>query len=285
MVRLANTRFVLAVRCPKSHRAPHMVTLGKLTEFRIRTNTGTESMNTSQIRDAVPQTEGEAERAKFWCERQEVAIAEALGTKYWAVFYVPLRRGPRLLDLGNKMILERLGKVRVPGLQESQHYASSVFCFEGLRRLWSNSNSERVTVHRSGQVVFQGKFSIDGGHGDEFFPHATFEAGVRMAVEDVVALVRGSTLPWPGYIALVLAGVSGQSIAVGDHNFARHDHERAGWSHRFELNRIGLIETAIVHPAEEPDVLLRPLLDVVWNAANHPGCPGFDEAGKYAGYR
>lgn len=53
LIPLSNSKFVLGSRCPKSHRAPHMVTLGGLTEFRTRTNTGTEPMSTAQIRDAV----------------------------------------------------------------------------------------------------------------------------------------------------------------------------------------------------------------------------------------
>jgi len=132
--------------------------------------------------------------------------------------------------------------------------------------------------------VYQGNFSIRDND-DGRFSHWMFESAIRDAVYDVVGLVRDSIVPWPGQVALVLAGVRGLSIARGEWGFERRRHELDKWPHRFDLDRIGWVETAILDPNEDPDVLLRPLLDVIWNAANYPGCPGFNESGKYIGYR
>lgn len=283
LVRLSTGKCVLAVRCSKSHRAPHMVTLGGVTEFRVRTNTGTEPMSTAQIRDAVLQGESEVERARLWCQQQEKEIAAVLGGRYWTLIYVPLRRGPGLLDLTNDNVLGRLRRLCVPALDaQHQHYASDAFCFEGFRRLWREVDQERVTVYRSGPVVYQGNYSIRDHDGR--FNHWMFERAIRDGIHDLVGLMRDLVLPWPGHIALVLAGVQGMSIARGDWNFERDIHEHRKWPHRFELDRIGPIETAVVDPTEDPDTLLRPLLDVIWNAANYAQCPGFDANGKYAGY-
>jgi hypothetical protein len=94
-----------------------------------------------------------------------------------------------------------------------------------------------------------------------------------------VRLARESVLIWPGYISLALNGVQGLTLSRGDWRF----HELRA-AHQFELNRVGPIELMLVDPREEADALLRVLFDVVWNAANHPRCEGFNEVGKYVGY-
>lgn len=75
------------------------------------------------------------------------------------------------------------------------------------------------------------------------------------------------------------------TMTRGDWHLTRDIHEHRGWPNRFELNRIGPVETAVLDPTVDPDVPLRQLLNVVWNAANHPQCPGFDDSGQYVGYK
>ena len=106
-------------------------------------------------------------------------------------------------------------------------------------------------------------------------PHVAFEKRILEAVADYLKFLTELGIGTPVYIALSLLGVRGIRMSSGDSFFEDEQ--------RYPIDREALLLPAIpVEDASQPaERIMRPALDMVWNACGRVESPNFDSEGNW----
>ncbi|MEO0964056.1 MAG: ATP-binding protein [Planctomycetota bacterium] len=285
LVDVAESKRVVAIRVPKSYRAPHRVIVAKANDFYRRTNGGKEPMTTAQIRDAVLGSETQYEQGRSWSEDRWLNSGMPAKKEGWTLHYVPILRQPNLIDFYSQTVVDAVNRIPVPCL-DSQSHTDRRWCFEGMLVRWSNMPEECVVIFRDGAIEFLGKYSIRVSH-DGLLEHVRLERDLIKACEGVLMLLNAGGSLAPGLLSLRLFVPGDSAIVTGADRswYASDKRDGLGVDHDFERSFLGSIESIVQGTEERADQIAQPLLDRIWNAANHPRCLGYNDEGEYVGYQ
>jgi hypothetical protein len=274
-VKVAEGRYVLVVRAPRSWVAPHRV--GKNDKFYGRNSAGKYPLDVGELRTAFTLSETVAERIR---NLRVDRIARIFG-----------RETPVPLDDGGCMVLHVLPLAAFTdrrGLDLSYYYNREKII--GLMYAWSYS----VRINLDGVVTF------NGGHDERSRTYTQlFRSGAVEAVEVLQKYERG--IPLTEYEKLLNDALAGYSKAIADlgmepplYVFLSFVGVRGCPLYRANRwpgddvpslrdDSLLLPEIVIEQKEFQPHRVLRPLFDMVWNAFGLHGSPSYDKEGNWIG--
>jgi hypothetical protein len=281
-IELEGGSVVLVVRIPRSWAAPHMVTLKGLSRFYSRTSAGKYQLDASEIRAAFVASESARTFLRsFRLDRLGRLIANEgpvslLENPKTVLHIVPLAASDPSVRFDVAELAERHSSNFRPlygGSWYTRINADGALAFAsdpGGRRAVSYTQ-----VFRSGSIEAVEALLLrrkDQGD-DHAIPSLALERTLISALELNLALLAEVGVPAPYALALSFLGVRGLEMAVDVRRFER----------RYPIDRDDLLipETLIEDPGQEPDRLLKPHLDALWNATGHPGSLNYDERGRW----
>lgn len=276
-VDLTTSKAVLVIAIPRSWALPHAVRVSG--RFHARNSAGKYQLDVGELRRLFIQSESLAERLREF-RRDRLALIEAgespLTTQEPAkivLHLIPLQSfSPGiLLDLVD---LEE----SLPSLALISGYSAySRHNFEGLL-YYSVIHDTGLTalysqIFRNGCIEAVDTFLLSHRGSKRYIPSQAFETKIAKALGAYLKVMRHLGVQPPIYIALSFMNVAGYYMAVSN----TMDPLRTPLIDRRELL---LPEVAIEDLEGEPYVILRPLFDMVWNAAGWPRSMNYDEDGN-----
>ena len=107
-VLLSNSRQVLLIRVPKSHRGPHMITFKGLNQFWVRHDRQKSRMSIHEIKEACLRNEGAMERLEHFLDQRKIKIRKDLQNSRLIVSATPVFLTQEIVDIQDSVLRELL---------------------------------------------------------------------------------------------------------------------------------------------------------------------------------
>ena len=277
----SNGKLVLLLRITPSMRAPHMVSLGGDRRFYIRANNSRQEMSTSQIRDAVLRSDTVATAIhSMGRERAEKWRTHGIHGPFWMLHVVPLWRLPDSIDVTREDVVQKLNKLIFWQGGGFNQYRS-VEGYKQYIRAASNGETCQVVAFRNGTLEFLDQYAFRKGNGAPILDAPTFEDSVFRCCDSAFRLYQEGLLQFPLAIMMNVSKIKGCALSHG----ARHPGVAATAPPPIVENEIESDVVVLTETPTDSKTVLKPLLDLVWNAFGYPQSGGYDANGKYVGYR
>lgn len=285
-VDLPDGRAVLIMRIPQSLSAPHMLTFQTRSPFYARNNGGKYELDVQQIRDAFAQADALGERlARFRDGR--VAKVVAGDTP------VPLLEGPKLI-----LHTMPLSGLRVPQQVDlavasrqlnflyppSSSGANPRYNFDGFLmfsqfRPGSDVTSTSYTqAFRNGFVEFASSQILHPTTSERVLWADGIERDVITAVRNHLNYLDAVGISLPVYVTLSLVGTAGYSVREPFN--APNIYAGVVRQHGMDRDQLLLPEVFIEDFKQPVEAALKPIFDVIWQAAGLAGSPYYDAQGN-----
>ncbi len=282
-VAIAADRGVLVIKVARSWSAPHRVTVAKDHRFFIRDENGKHPMSVEELRRAfLFASEVEERIRRFRIDRVEILTDNEgplsvgkEGDGRLVMHVVPraaFTDGIRLAlnERGGSMWpwpLGASGANLMYSLDGLVSYSGPEEHFETVRAfstLFRNGIAEAVAKVHVGSKDGQRNISLTG-----------IEQDVITGLRQIFGEYDRRSIPAPYTVLLSLLGVRGVSAPI--------DEWRGGIAYPHRSDRIMLPELAIdaAAAANAPEIELKPLFDLMWNAFGQYGSPNYDQSGRY----
>lgn len=263
---------IVLIRVPPSLRPPHMVVLGGERRFYIRMNGGKQAMSTAQLRDTVMKAQSIEERVQgFVDNRLERLSTLGGGRPYWALHLVPLLRSAGTIDVTQEETVQTL-RTMLPAIGGNPQH-----CLEGYRvhNRDSDGNCSHGLAFRDGTIEFFDQESVSAQGPDCWFVYEIVHGLILRCLKSGLALLERGLLTAPLAVCLTFVGLEGYLLPnAGRRNLLPGP-----------ADPITSDPVVVNDPSSDPNTLLKPFMDVVWNAFGQACCPAYDNDGKYIGYR
>lgn len=273
--------FIMVVRVPLSLDGPHsFVTTGSARRFVTRNQSLTTDMDMTQIRNAFDRRSSLAEAARNFAHAR---LANIESKKTWR----PMLEGPLCAAIvvplssvsGGSQIDVRSLYDDFTSLAFWKTGASRAMNLEGLIAYLSTNRpaiGAYGLMHRNG--IFE---AVQTGAGwissDKFIPSSFVSLFYRRALESAQHLAQKLDISGPSLLICALYGGSGYQFGVA------HAHQQYG---QFSLDRDDIILPEIwiedLPSVDNIDCLVRPTLDVLWQAFGLTHCFDYDDDGQFA---
>lgn len=266
----------VVARIPRSWIGPHMVKDSG--RFSMRNTKGNFPLDARQVRAAFLESEAPLTRARrFRHDRiREILAGESLVGQYegplWCLHVIPLdgiQDAERDIVTGNKRLREDL---RIP-LDE----------FHGSGRYNADGFVRQLNPKTLGQPAYSLAFrngtieAVDGvAVSRRMLASHSFEQSLVRVTRNFVATLRAAGVDSRLLVATSLLWVQGFRMGVSREDVAGRDLEQRAIDRDHVFPPDVLVD-------EEPVTgeLLKPVLDVIWQAAGWEGSRNFDAAGKW----
>ena len=269
---VSGSDYIVLLRVPPSLRSPHMVVLGGERRFYIRMNGGKQSMSTAQLRDVVMKTQSIEERVQRFVDNRLERLSKLGGGRpYWALHLVPLLRSAGTIDVTQVETIQTLqGVLLAAGGGNPQH------CLEGYKvhQYDANGPFTHALAFRDGAIEFFDQESVCPQETTKRFDSKSVHKLVARCLKGGLTLYESGPLIPPLAVCLTFVGFEGYQL-----------------SNVFPRNQLtGPAEPIFCEPVVVTDVttdansVLKPFMDVVWNAFGQARCPAYDNDGNYIGY-
>jgi hypothetical protein len=273
----------LVIRVPRSFARPHMVTFKGSSRFYSRTSAGKYQLDVTELRTAFLHSETFAEGArKFRTERLGGIIAAETPVKLkappFAVLHLipasafdPSSR-PYISELAGKA--DRLRPVMVGGGFHGPRYNFDGLLTHDASQGVANSYAQ---LFRSGtiEVVLADLNDADPSN-QKLLPMAWLEQQFIDALPIYLRAQQDLSVELPVFLAFSLIGVSGYVLSVAE-RLRRQSYSQTS------IDRDALLvpEIALEDLGQNPELVLKPAFDAIWNAAGWPRAMHYDNDGVY----
>lgn len=276
-VELASKKFVLVIAIPRSWALPHAVKVSG--RFHARHSTGKYPLDVGELRRLFLQSESLPERMRNF-RRERIALIEAgespLTTQDSAkiiLHLLPLQA----FSPGTILSVADLEE-RALNLSPISGYGThSRLNFEGILHysvVRDTGNTVAYTqLFRDGCIETVDTFLLSHG-GRRYIPSQAFEEKIARVLGSYLKVMQDIGMQPPVYLALSLMHVDGYSMAVSNDLDPMY-------AQRIDRSELLLPEIAIEKFGIHPHAILRPLFDMIWNAAGWPRSMNYDEEGNW----
>jgi hypothetical protein len=268
---VSDSNYIVLIRIPPSLRSPHMVVLGGERRFYIRMNGGKQDMSTAQLRDVVMKTQSIEERVQTFVDnRLERLSALGGGRPYWALHLVPLLRSAGTIDVTQEETIQTLERVLIIGGGRTQH------CLEGYKFYQYDANVPftHALAFRDGAFEFFDQESVSPQDGEKYFASRPVHELVARCLKSGLSIYESGPLVAPLAVCLTFVGLEGYQVFSGF-----RQEQVTG-----PAEPISCEPVIVTDAATDANAVLKPFMDVVWNALGRPRCPAYDDNGDYIGY-
>jgi hypothetical protein len=282
-VEIEAERGVLIIKTERNWTAPHRVTVAKDHRFFIRDENGKHPMSVEELRRAfLFASEVEERIRRFRSERLEILTNNegplAVGKEGDArlIMHVVPRAA---FTNGIQLSFDERGSSMWPWPLGASG-ANSMYSLDGL--VSYSGSEERFDTVRAFSTLFRNGIAeavatVRVGERDERRTVAL--TGVEQVVISGLRQILGEyerrAVPAPYTVLISLTGMRGVAAPI--------DEWRGGIAYPHRSDRIVLPELVIdaVGATEPPEISLKPLFDLMWNAFGQIGSPNFDQEGTY----
>jgi hypothetical protein len=269
---------VLLIRIQKSYAAPHMVTFQGHSRFYSRTSRGKYALDVGEIRAAFALSESLPEKVRrFRDERLARIVADE----------TPVAQRP-----GPKVVLHLLP---ITALSVSVHYDLTSFehrqyalpplagggpsfryNLDGvvtyIPALGGPGSDGYVQLFRNGTLESVESYMLPASANEMMIPHAWFEPRVISCLKDYLKAQQDLGVEPPVVLMLSLIGVKGYGIHSGLFKDTRPTIDR---------DTVILPDVLVESFSNEPEDILRPVFDGIWQAAGWPCCRNYNAEGRW----
>ncbi|QOJ00192.1 MAG: ATP-binding protein [Phycisphaeraceae bacterium] len=278
---------VIAVRVPRSWRAPHLVKHNDSFRVYVRASKGKQLLDAREVRRVFESAGDVVGAIRRW---RDDRLAKILADD------TPVR-----LKVGAKMVLHI---VPLESIDDPYRFTASEIADRRREfgRLGFGGRGERINLDgyltsappiasgrlvngevegSYGQVFRSGRFegvrseSVTYGHEDRFIASHGYEKRVLEATAGSIRTLTGLGVSFPIVVMLSFLGSQGVSLLI------KHDDED---SDDQPIDRDVVVLPDVVLEEEPTDLprALRPIFDAVWNACGLPASQNYDEQGNWA---
>jgi hypothetical protein len=279
-VPLASGRYVLIIRSERSWYGPHRVIFKGDSRFYGRTSNGKYELDVTDLRNAFLFANTAAEKVAAF--RSERVIALENGQPL-----APLAGGPKLVM--HCMALESFGAkpqydvLALDGFEPV--YAKPLsgwglrINFEGKICIASGEPSSAYTqIFRNGVIEAVRVGVLSSSQTPGVIPSLLYEEAVLGYLPQCFEILRKLGCPPPVLVGISLIGVRGSKLAVDP-----MVESSMGSSRAIDRDVLMLPEIVVEDLSTPAAPLLKPALDLVWNACGFPSSPYFDATGNWIG--
>ena len=284
-VRLSSSRLVIVLEIPQSWALPHRVILKGHDKFYARNAGGKYPVDVAELRSLFAQSEALTERMRRFRHERLSAVQAGetpMGLGAWpkvVLHLIPIQsfKPGSMLDLSHVQDkLTRLRPFHAPGWNYRHN-------FEGFATFTTDHQEGNtltyVQVFRTGALEAGDRFMLDYSEKQEqrYIPGAYFEHTIASSLPPYLAVLSELGIQPPVFLGLSLLGVKGYQMAVeGQWPFPRAPRN-------IERQDLVLPEIAVDDFTADPYKLLKPVFDIVWNAAGWPGSVNYSSDGQWRG--
>lgn len=280
-VRLAESRFALIVRAPRSWAAPHVVAFEEHWRFYARNSAGKYQLDVDQLRAAFSLSEATSEKIRaFRIQRVNrvqsgdtgVPVAQIVEPKF-ILHIIPFGA----FDIGQRFDLSQLPNDlnAVAGIYEYRDYR---FNLDGLLyyNVSADSYSRAFTqFYTNGIIETVLPLYVGGTNRLEL---VAFEQHlIKEVVPELLEVQKRLGAAPPIVLMISMLGVSGYQIWPYSVRGPHHP------VHGIDRDPLIIPETLVEDFDEDATVFMRPIFNAIWNAAGWPMAMTYDETGKWTG--
>jgi hypothetical protein len=273
---------VVIIRVPSSLRQPHMIRYRP--SFYYRTEGGNSPMNADEIRQAFLRGASMQERADSF-RRTRVASVHADDHPIELVkgglaflHVIPLGTRPYAIDLSNEDVLDHLRKlVPLPG-----GGFDARLNFDGYVNFVKSTTDpgkveSYVQVFRNGSVEFCDTNIVTEWSGQLCLFSPEFEEYLVAGLRRTLLLYERLIIAAPLVVFITLTGVKNAHLGT-----RRFNPSLIRVPHIIDRDRLFPPGQLIEQLEQQPEQVLKPILDTIWNAANYPRSLSYDDAGNWS---
>lgn len=265
-VPISETRHALVIAVPQSWRPPHMVIFQRTNKFYGRNSGGKQLLDVEELRSLYLLPNSIAERVKnFRIDR----LAKIIGDEA----PVPLGNGPKtILHL---FPLQSLLSPTSLSLVVAQQNGSDLFPLGSsgynpqinLDGVLRTANNSYLQLFRNGTIETVNSSIIELNGNMKLIPSTVFEQAIINSITRYLSFLGKIGINPPFVVMLTLTGVKDYGMAINRPSF--------GASNKIDRDTL-VIPEAILETFEVSANDLRPMLDLVWNAAGFTSKPYSD---------
>ena len=276
-VLLRNSRQVLLIRVPKSHRGPHMITFKGLNQFWVRHDRQKSRMSIHEIKEACLRNEGAMERLEHFLDQRKTKIRKDLQNSRLIVSATPVFLTQEIVDIQDSVLRELL---RNPPNQRP-HRWNMQFGTVPMPSLYGLilqvPDFGELELFRNGhlELRIRNSITVDAKDGLTYL-------GDRAIIEYTVSMFRLAReiykhiqLSEPVILSLTLHNIKNANLKRRPDTNPRFDRIFAWPDLDLALDPI------TVDSLEHPDNAAKRLLDRVWQAFGFEQAPLFDQEGNF----
>jgi len=276
---------VIVMRIPKSWTAPHMVVFKKLSRFYSRNSAGKYQLDVGEIRAAFAMSEEIPRRIRQFRDERVARIIADEGP-------LPLLPKPKIiLHVVPMMAADSTTRYDMAVLRDA---ASQVGFFDEDSRfrlrlnldgvlkyqLYDNQCEAYMQFYRSGAVEAVGADLIEiynPGLGGPGFHGCDMAEVMIHAFSQLLEFLRKCDISPPVFVFVTLTGVRGSTLLDRPSPVLR----ACARDYSFDRDPLLVPEIVVEDLSGNPDRILRPVFDMVWQAAGYPQCQNYDEHGDW----
>jgi len=275
---------VILERIPRSWAAPHMVTFKNLSRFYARNSAGKFQLDVGEIRAAFALSESLPEKIRaFRADR----LAKIISAE------TPIKFAPNRASVLHLLPVEAVaGRSNADFSRETLRLASRIapslstncihrFNADGFLTyddqewgLTKRRASTYVHVFRSGalEVANQRMLIRSVPEHDDIIPMGTFEREIIGDVKRFLAFQRDIGVRPPIVLMLSLVGVRNFALTTGPNQWT---------DSRIDREILAAPDLLVENFDSHADVLVKPVLDFIWQAAGLANSPNYDQDGRW----
>jgi len=269
--------FVLVAHLPASFDGPHRYLVNDASRFVMRSGRHTIDMNYQQLRSAFGNTVTLLDRARAFRERRLASVPSVR---------MPLSLRPGPITLVHLVPIEAMsGRASVDVTPVYYDYSDLSFSDWGggsrmlnLDGVLSHVSSEEHTnaytlLFRTG-VIESCRFSGLTIRDDTIIPSLTIADFLHDALPQLAKVCRRVGMSGPALFGVAM-------LRVGEFRLAINQNYVAGPPDRADLvfPEIWIDDVEALPPVDD---IVKPILDLLWQAFGHPNCGYYNKDGKYA---
>lgn len=279
-IRLSNGLFVLLIRVPRSWSSPHRVIFGKYNKFCARNSSGKYEMDVDELRVAFNLSETIIERIRYFrADRIAKIIADdtpvPLDSPHRIVLHlIPVNAfNPSTKYDVNSIHPNRHDKLPLiyRGAENGRYNLDGLFTYSMLD---DGKPSACTQLYRNGIIeAVDARMLAPDDMRKQLIPTFVVEEELIQATTHYLNLMSELTIDPPIFIFLSLLNVKGYRIPK------KHPHNPN--SEPIDRDMLLLPAEIIEEYGGQPEKILKPLFDLVWNACGEPRSYNFDEDGNW----
>lgn len=279
IVKTLSDKNILIVRIPKSWTAPHRVKSNS--KFYSRNSSGAYELDVPQIRQSFILTENLAQQIRnFRTERiasiigDNTPISLCRGAKV-SLHIVPLVSFSKNMSFNINEIESLYTKLKPNGFGAIQNRLN----FDGIV-IYGGISGQGCRAYtqffRSGIIEFVWVYEVHNEH--RYLLSYDYEhKAIQNCISGMNVLREFGILP-PIFIFLTISGLSGYSLHLNEDLRWKFDLDE---DYRFDRDVLAVQEVEVDSFDRHPNEILRPLFDIVWNAAGLRTSLNFDEKNEF----
>lgn len=271
--------FVIALRCPRSFRGPHMVKFKEENRFWIRHGKTNQRMTVREIRDAFGQSKSYEANIRSWAEKRRTSLRNRKGEVLLHIAVAPYGPLNDVVDINDPYVRALLKKPPMiePYLAGTEEVRPTL---SGLtaKGVFAKTNRWEIQLSRSGVVSLVALLPPYTEEARNIGFCVTIQSLVKYAVS--LALVASALFKHLGLTGSFVLFLD-LFVNTDSDQFEQLHHSLRGYFKAIDpessfVTREVIVPESVVESLDRPHQVFHVTMDKLWNSFGEDQCPYFD---------